>query len=142
MLAVAIACAGASVHLAVDVAVALWRQGDRPQIHCPGDSRSAAASRPKGAVSQPAHLEAVAVRCLAEGAPRCDVDHAIDFGHAIGATATLFGDDIPEHAMLRFSQDHHRVVWTLRAPAAGLSADVDAFDGTVVGFRAHATHAP
>lgn len=103
---------------------------------CPGAPHRDA-SEASGAVTDSTDLDAVQRRCRAAGAPRCDVTEAVSFDRAIEVTSSLFGSDTPDHAQLRYSPAHHRVVWTLRAHQAGLVADVDAFDGAVVEFVAH-----
>jgi len=137
LLALAIASAGASVHMAIEVAVSLWESDDRVvPIRCPdGD-----VTTPRGVVpgSQPGpdDLEAIEMRCRAAGAKRCEVALALPIERAVEASATLFGEETPDQALLRFSPVHHRVVWTLRAQEAGLTANVDAFDAGIVEFAA------
>lgn len=137
LLALAIASAGASVHMAIEVAVVLWQTEERPlPIRCPGDEAMPSPATPSGAVTVPEYLEAVELRCRAAGAARCEVAETLPFERAVEATASLFGHELPDHAFLRFSPAHHRVVWTLRAHQAGLTANVDAFDAGVVEFSA------
>lgn len=138
LLALAIASAGASIHLALEVAVALWQTDVRAvPTRCPGSDSAPAPTRPAGTVTEPESLEAVELRCRAAGAARCEITEAMPFERAVEVTASLFGNDVPDYAYLRFSPSHHRVVWTLRANQAGLSADVDAFDAGVVEFVAY-----
>lgn len=137
LLALAIASAGASVHLALEVAVSPWNSEDRLlPTRCPGEGPLAPPAADDDAIVAPAELEAIELRCRSAGAERCEVADAMPLQRAIEASATLFGADVPDHAFLRFSPAHHRVVWTLRAHQAGLTADVDAFDAGVVEFAA------
>lgn len=135
LLALAIATAGGSIHLAVEVALGLGRPEATAPPSCPGAPHRDATEAPDTEID-PSDLDAVEMRCRAAGAARCEVAHAVTFDRAVEATASLFGSDTPDHARLRFSHAHHRVVWTLRAHRAGLSAEVDAFDGAVVEFVA------
>jgi hypothetical protein len=138
LLALAIASAGASIHLALEVAVALWQSDVRAvPTRCPGSDTAPAPTQPPSTVSEPESLEAIELRCRAAGAARCEITEAMPFERALEVTASLFGTDVPDYAYLRFSPSHHRVVWTLRANQAGLSADVDAFDAGVVEFVAY-----
>jgi hypothetical protein len=134
LLALTIATAGASLHLAVDLTLDLWRPAAR--VKCPGGSVAQTDDRPDGASLGPDELESVEASCRTSGAARCDVARVVPYARALEATRAFFGDESPDQALLRFSPVHHRVVWTLRAHEAGLRADVDAFDAAVVEFAA------
>ncbi len=131
MLALAIASAGASVHLAVQVAVDLWQLEDRPSlVRC----HSEGSSSPR--LAEPMDLDAVERQCHAADAARCELADALPLERAVDASKQLFGAEVPEIGFLRFSPAHDRVVWTLRTHQAGLTATIDAFDGDVIEFSA------
>jgi hypothetical protein len=137
LLALAIASAGASVHLAIEVVADLWSDGERVvPIRCPDAEPLGPSAAPLGPELGPDDLEAIELRCRSAGAARCEMALALPMQRAVEATLTLFGPETPDQALLRFSPVHHRVVWTLRAHEAGLTANVDAFDAGVVEFSA------
>jgi hypothetical protein len=124
------------VHMAIEVAVSLWEADERVvPIRCPDADRLEPGVVPGSALA-PEDLEAIELRCRSAGAARCEVASALPIERAVEATATLFGEETPDQALLRFSPVHHRVVWTLRAEEAGLTANVDAFDAGIVEFAA------
>ncbi|MBX7082574.1 MAG: hypothetical protein K1X88_25440 [Nannocystaceae bacterium] len=137
LLAFAIATAGASIHLAIELTMDAYAQDERvTPVRCPGLAGAAPVVTPTGAVAEPSYHEAVALRCEAAGAPRCDVEHVLPAHAAVTSAQALFGGEPADHVFLRFSPVHHRVVWTVRATEAGLVADLDAFRGEVVEFAA------
>ncbi len=137
MLALAIATAGASIHLAVELAMDAYAEDERvTPVRCPGLAAPANPVEPVGAVAEPSYHEAVALRCQAAGASRCDVARVLPSHEAVAAAQALFGREPADHVFLRFSPAHHRVVWTVRATEAGMVADVDAFAGEVIEFAA------
>ncbi len=137
LLALAIATAGASIHLAVEIATDAYASDERVvPVRCPGALEALERVRPSGAAADPSYLEAVERRCRADGAARCDVSNVVPHGRAIEAVRPLFGDEDVNHVFLRFSPAHHRIVWTVTAIEAGLIADVDAFEVDVIEFAA------
>ena len=134
LLALAIATAGASVHFAIEIAMA---PSDRAlEIRCPGHEAAPAEVAPSDAVSEPAYLEAVELRCRAAKARRCEVAQAIDPGLAVETASVLFGEEHPDHVFLRYAPAYRRVVWTVTDTRSGMTADLDAFDGAVIEFTA------
>ena len=136
LLALAIATAGASVHFAIEIAMAPSASERSRDVTCPGHGTATDELEPDGAVSEPSYLEAVELRCRAAKARRCEVARAIDAGRAVETASTLFGEEHPDHVFLRYAPAYRRVVWTVTDTRSGMTADLDAFDGAVIEFTA------
>lgn len=130
LLALAIATAGASVHLAVlaftDDETATAR------VVC-------ATEHPVGARSgtlagDPDYLDAVATRCRLAAAERCDVANVMSRLEAIVRAESILGAGLADHAFVRFAPEYGRIVWSVRDLDVGARAEIDAFDGRALEY--------
>jgi hypothetical protein len=129
LIALAIATAGASVHVA---ALVLADEDDAStrKITCP----TAARKPERGPVGDPGYLEAVELRCLTAHADRCDVANVLALSDAIARGEGLLGANAADHAFVRFAPEYGRIVWSVRDLDASARAELDAFDGRVLEY--------
>lgn len=133
LLALAIATAGASVHVA-----ALVIAGDddsRTRVTCPTKAGRLAS----GPTGDPAYLEAVELRCGMAGVDRCDVANVLGRSEALERAEALLGPETADHAFVRFAPEYGRIVWSVRDLDAGTRAELDAFDGRVLEYSLELT---
>jgi hypothetical protein len=131
LLALAIATAGASLHLAWLV---LTPDDPSPRVvTCPGHGASTSS---EGLAGDPRYLEAVETRCrmAQEATERCDVGAVMSRAEAIVRAEAMLGPGTADHAFVRFAPEYARIVWTVRDLDMGARADLDAFDGGVLEY--------
>ena len=130
LLALAIATAGASVHLAV-----LVFTDDEPapaKIVCATQAHGGA---PAGLLAgDPEYLEAVETRCRIAAAERCDVANVMGRVEAIVRAEAILGAGLADHAFVRFAPEYGRIVWSVRDLDVGARAELDAFDGRALEY--------
>lgn len=131
LLALAIATAGASVHVAILAFAA--PEESAPLLECPG-RLVAMDAVPVGATAQPEYLAAVERRCSLSGATRCEIAQAIDRNEALARAEDMLGARTADHAFLRFAPEFGRIVWSVRDLDAGQRAELDAFDGRALEY--------
>ncbi len=130
LLALAIATAGASVHLAVLVI------GDDE----PASTRVVCETQPHVDASvgrlagDPEYLDAVETRCRLAGAERCDVADVMGRTEAIVRAEAILGAGLADHAFVRFAPEYGRIVWSVRDLDVGARAEIDAFDGRALEY--------
>ncbi len=101
LLAFAIATAGASIHLAVDT---LRGHAATTPATCPGQSART--------VDRAEYLVAMREHCRVDGGTGCDEVFA-SVVTAVAAAEEVLGDDTVDHAFMRYSRVHRRIVWSV-----------------------------
>lgn len=102
LLALAIATAGASVHLAIEVMQT--SAAVRAPVVCPGHAMRA--------IDRPEYLVAMREHCRVDDGTGCD-EVFVTLPEAIAAAEEVLGEDSVDHAFLRYSRAHRRVVWSV-----------------------------
>lgn len=134
MLALAIATAGASLHMLVLVT---HSEPTTPRVTCP--MRADVAAPAGGLVGDPGYLEAVKARCEmaspdVQGELRCDIANVMGRVEAIVRAEATLGAGTADHAFVRFAPEYGRIVWSVRDLDANTRAELDAFDGRALEY--------
>jgi hypothetical protein len=129
LLALAIATAGASLHMLVLVT---HSEPTTHRVTC--STRADVSPSVGGLVGDPSYLEAVELRCRAGAADRCDVANVMGRVEAIVRAEATLGAGTADHAFVRFAPEHGRIVWSVRDLDASTRAELDAFDGRALEY--------
>jgi len=129
LLALAIATAGASVHMLL---IVTHSEPEPTRVTC---STRAELGTPAGSlVGDPGYLEAVETRCRMAETDRCDVANVMGRVEAVVRAEAMLGAGAADHAFVRFAPEYGRIVWSVHDTGANTRAELDAFDGRALEY--------